>query len=242
MTPLIRSPVIKRVQLEGDLYQLVSITATAKLVSFNEQLNFILTNFFFGDTTMSSKNNSRNNNMSGFTLIELLLVTAIIGILTAIALPVFINQRAVSRDRASVSNMVNKLDDVMVNVSQELQAGVGSMAIMTNVTGLLIADKSVNPWSNGSTAYGGISVVQQSSSDPDPVISTTAAMVTLLGAVNTAAANVATGQVSYYYSLPVPAAVNANGLPAAAALPGFIAGAVNTKNSGIQTKIVAFEQ
>jgi prepilin-type N-terminal cleavage/methylation domain-containing protein len=241
MTPLIRSPVIKRVQLEGDLYQLVSITATAKLVSFNEQLNFILTNFFFGDTTMSSKNNSRNNNMSGFTLIELLLVTAIIGILTAIALPVFINQRATTRDRASVSNMVNKLDDVMVNVSQELQAGVTSTAIATNVTALLNADKSVNPWSNSSPAYSGISVVQQAVNDTDPVVSTAGAMVTMLSAATTAAANVATGQVSYYYSLPVPAATNLNGLTAAA-LPGFIAGAVNTKNSGIQTKIVAFEQ
>jgi prepilin-type N-terminal cleavage/methylation domain-containing protein len=236
MTPLIRSPVIKRVQLEGDLYQLVSITATAKLVSFNEQLNFILTNFFFGDTTMSSKNNSRNNNMSGFTLIELLLVTAIIGILTAIALPVFINQRAVSRDRASVSNMVNKLDDVMVNVSQELQAAVPSSAIMTNVSALLNADKSVNPWSNGSPAYSGISVAQQGASDLDPVASTTAAMTTLNTSATSAAAGLATGQVSYYCSFPLPATA------AFAALPGFIAGAVNTKNSGIQVKIVAFEQ
>ena len=50
---------------------------------------------------------------SGFTLIELLLVLAIIGIISAIAMPALLNQRARSRDKVAMTNVVGHLGDLV---------------------------------------------------------------------------------------------------------------------------------
>ena len=56
---------------------------------------------------------------SGFTLIELLLVLAIIGIISAIAIPALLGQREAARNKATASNCAN--------VRGALASGMGSL-------------------------------------------------------------------------------------------------------------------
>lgn len=51
-----KNPKDKLVHLEGDLYELVRITANVKLIGFDEQLNSILSLFFFGEQKNQQKN------------------------------------------------------------------------------------------------------------------------------------------------------------------------------------------
>lgn len=54
---------------------------------------------------MKSVKTLNNDNESGFTLIEILVAILIIGILTAIAVPVFLNQRQKAAEAAMVEDM-----------------------------------------------------------------------------------------------------------------------------------------
>ena len=73
----------------------------------------------------------REDRDAGFTLIELLVVVAIIGILAAIAIPVFLNQRASARD-ASVKSDINSVAKVMETIYTDAGAypGVGDEALL----------------------------------------------------------------------------------------------------------------
>ncbi len=63
----------------------------------------------------------REDGDKGFTLIELLVVVAIIGILAAIAIPVFLSQRNSARD-ASVKSDINGIAKVMETLYVETNA------------------------------------------------------------------------------------------------------------------------
>ncbi|MDO8308336.1 MAG: prepilin-type N-terminal cleavage/methylation domain-containing protein [Actinomycetota bacterium] len=66
-------------------------------------------------------NKTRDDSDRGFTLIELLVVVAIIGILAAIAIPVFLSQRNSARD-ASVKSDINGVAKVMETLYVENNA------------------------------------------------------------------------------------------------------------------------
>jgi len=147
---------------------------------------------------------------SGFTLIELLLVLAIIGIISAIAIPALLSQRARARDKAAIDNTVGRVGDLVGQWDKFRESGVSAATAITSMQTYLKttggADK--NPW-NGT---GGA---------PASAFNTTFATVagTTASAFATALEGTATtaklGQAQFGYVLPT-----------AAGQPGFFGGAV----------------
>jgi prepilin-type N-terminal cleavage/methylation domain-containing protein len=97
---------------------------------------------------------------SGFTLIELLLVLAIIGIISAIAIPALLGQRARARDKSAMSNVTAILPD-MVSEYDKLKEGGTAPAVITDIIGATSATalipeawSATNPWATAGATEG----------------------------------------------------------------------------------------
>lgn len=149
---------------------------------------------------------------SGFTLIELLLVLAIIGIISAIAIPALLSQRARARDKAAITNMTGRLGDLIGQYDKAKEAGETSATIPTILGSYLQATggSDRNPWNTtgASTAFN------YTIKDMGPGTTQSAAIDT----VRSYAVPGTKGQAQFGISFP------------GAGTPGFIAGAVYVDN------------
>jgi prepilin-type N-terminal cleavage/methylation domain-containing protein len=157
---------------------------------------------------------------SGFTLIELLLVLAIIGIISAIAIPALLGQRARARDKATISNMEGRIGDLVGQYDRLKEAGTSPGTIVTQLQAYLTqtSGKDYNPWNPSQPAFPAGCVT------PGTDRTASAAATTVAGMVNNP------GDVAFVVSPPqaaVAATSTASAVPAGA---GFIAGAAAIQN------------
>jgi len=145
---------------------------------------------------------------TGFTLIELLLVLAIIGIISAIAIPALLSQRSRARDKAGISNMTSMIDDAVGQYDKFHEEGLAGSAITTALGTYMQAvhpaTKDKNPWVATEGAYVSTFAVGDAGTK-------SAFLASMTGPTNN-------GQVQMYIAYPT------------ASLGGWVGGVVKVQN------------
>jgi prepilin-type N-terminal cleavage/methylation domain-containing protein len=163
---------------------------------------------------------------SGFTLIELLLVLAIIGIISAIAIPALLGQRARARDKSSISNMDGRVGDLVGQYDKLRESGLTVSTIVTSLSNYIKATGGAdkNPWNANDAAFNtAVTNIGTGTTQSAAV----AGMKTLATTANDK------GQAQFGMYVP------------GAGVPGFIGGAVlidgKVNGSTIVAKVTAIE-
>ena len=127
---------------------------------------------------------------AGFTLIELLLVLAIIGIISAIAIPAMLGQRERAKAKAVQSNAASIASECARVNDQAKEQGTGVTATTVVTTVLAMSQYSLpgakNPYSNTTAAYTNTgtttgTVVLTAGTTTDPVTGGAISSVTITG-------------------------------------------------------------
>jgi prepilin-type N-terminal cleavage/methylation domain-containing protein len=174
-------------------------------------------------------------NQKGFTLIELLLVLAIIGIISAIAIPALLSQRARARDKATISNMNGRIGDLVGQYDRLKEAGTAASKIPDMLQAYLTqtSGKDYNPWNPALPAFGSTCITAGTDHTASAAATTVAKLVQK------------PGDVFFIVSPPNTAVASTASAPALPAGAGFIAGAAKINGTvngqGVVTKVSAVE-